>query len=183
MAKVYVCLATGYEETEALGTLDVLRRAGVDARTVSMTGEELVTSSHKVTVKADEIFESADFSTADMVVLPGGLPGATNLDAHQGLAKVLKEFRNSNGKFVAAICAAPMVLGHLGILEGCNATCYPGFESHLHGASTHGNGVEVDGNVITGRGPGFTFAFGLKLVEVLCGKQKADEVAAGMLLK
>lgn len=181
MAKVYVCLATGYEETEALGTLDVLRRAGLDARTVSMTGEELVTSSHQVTVKADELFENADFASADMVVLPGGLPGATNLDAHKGLSEVLKDF-SQKGKFVAAICAAPMVLGHLGLLEGHKATCYPSFESHLQGAVTEGNGVEVSGNFVTGKGPGFTFAFGLKLVEVLCGKEKADEVAAGMLL-
>lgn len=182
MAKVYVCLATGFEDMEALGTLDILRRAGVDAKTMSMTGNEMVTTSHNVTVKSDELFENADLASAEMIVLPGGLPGATNLDAHEGLGKVLKEFHASN-KYVAAICAAPMVLGHLGILEGCNATCYPGFEKHLKGATTRGNGVEVAGNVITGRGPAYTFAFALTLVEKLCGKAKADEVAAGMLLK
>lgn len=182
MAKVYVCLATGFEEVEALGTLDVLRRAGVDAKTLSMTGEEIVTSSHNVSVVSDVLFEKADFSSADMVVLPGGLPGATNLDAHKGLATVLKDF-SEKGKYVAAICAAPMVLGHLGILEGRNATCYPSFEPHLHGAVTNGNGIEVAGNVITGKGPGFTFDFALKLVEVLCGREKSEEVAAGMLLR
>lgn len=182
MAKVYVCLATGFEDVEALGTLDILRRGGVDAQTVSMTGDLLVTTSHNVTVKADVLFENADFSSANMVVLPGGLPGATNLDAHKGLSQVLKDFY-TGGKFVAAICAAPMVLGHLGILEGKNATCYPGFESHLHGAETRGKGVEVSGNVITGRGPGFTFDFGLTLLEAVAGKEKAEQVAAGMLLR
>lgn len=182
MAKVYVCLATGFEDVEALGTLDILRRGGIDAQTVSMTGDLFVTTSHNVTVKADVLFEDADFTSAEMVVLPGGLPGATNLDEHKGLSQVLKEF-NAAGKYVAAICAAPMVLGHLGILEGKNATCYPSFEPHLHGAVTRGNGVEVAGNVITGKGPGFTFDFALALVEALAGKQKAEEIASGMLLR
>lgn len=180
--RVYVCLATGFEDMEALGTLDVLRRAGVDARTVSMTGDVMVTTAHGVTVKCDELFEEADFDAAEMVVLPGGLPGATNLDAHEGLAAVLRGF-SAKGKWVAAICAAPMVLGHLGLLDGRRATCYPGFESHLHGAATAGSPVEVDGRVVTGKGPGFTFDFALTLVAQLCGRAKADEVASGMLLK
>lgn len=182
MAKVYVCLATGFEDVEALGTLDILRRAGVDARALSVTGKELVTTSHNMTVKVDELFENADFSDVDMIVLPGGLPGATNLDEHAGVCEMLKKFYNE-GKYVAAICAAPMVLGHLGLLEGRNATCYPSFEPHLKGATTRGNGVEVDGKVITGKGPGFTFDFALALVAALCGQEKADEVAKGMLLK
>lgn len=182
MARVYVCLATGFEDVEALGTLDVLRRAGVDARTVSMTGDRMVATAHGVTVMSDELFEDADFDSAEMIVLPGGLPGATNLDAHAGLAKVLKDF-DAKGKYLAAICAAPMVLGHLGLLDGLNATCYPGFESHLKGAVTKGNPVEVAGRIVTGKGPGFTFDFALTLVRVLCGEAKSDEVATGMLLK
>lgn len=182
MARVYVCLATGFEDVEALGTLDILRRAGVDARTLSMTGDPVVASSYGVRVECDEMFDGADFAAAEMIVLPGGLPGATNLDAHEGLARVLKQF-HAEGKYVAAICAAPMVLGHLGLLNGCDATCYPGFESHLQGAATHGRPVEVAGRVVTGKGPGFTFDFALTLVRELCGQAKADEVAAGMLLR
>lgn len=182
MAKVYVCLAEGFEEIEALGTLDILRRSGVEALSVSMTGAETVTGAHGVPVKSDALFEQADLCTANMLVLPGGLPGATNLDAHQGLREALLTF-HKEGKYIAAICAAPMVLGHLGLLQGCNATCYPSFESHLTGATTCGNDVEVCGKIITGKGPGLTFKFALTLVEQLSGKSKAEEVATGMLLK
>ncbi len=175
-------MATGFEDIEALGTLDVLRRAGLDARTVSMTGDRMVATAHGVKVMSDELFEEADFGAAQMVVLPGGLPGAANLDAHAGLAEVLKDF-HKQGKHIAAICAAPMVLGHLGLLEGLKATCYPGFEEHLGGAAAEGNPVEVAGKIITGKGPGLTFDFALALVSALCGEAKADEVASGMLLK
>ena len=182
MKKVCVFLADGFEEIEGLTVVDILRRAGVETETVSVMGTKQIHGAHEILVEADKLFEEADFDAAEMVVLPGGLPGATNLDAHEGLAAVLRGF-STKGKWVAAICAAPMVLGHLGLLDGRRATCYPGFESHLHGAATAGSPVEVDGRVVTGKGPGFTFDFALTLVAQLCGQAKADEVASGMLLK
>ena len=141
MEKAFVFLATGFEEMEAIGTVDVLRRAGIDAATVSITGNKAVAGAHNITVQ---------------------------------------EYRE--GRIVAAICAAPLVLGGLGLLKGRRATCYPSFEEYLIGATTAGANVEVDGNVITGKGPGLVFDFGLALAEAIKGKAVAEEVAGGMLL-
>jgi 4-methyl-5(b-hydroxyethyl)-thiazole monophosphate biosynthesis len=182
MKKVFIFLAEGFEETEAVATIDVMRRGGLDVTSVSITGKQTVTSSHGVTINADTLFEKADISSADMLVLPGGMPGASNLNAHAGIKNTLKEFAE-NGKKIAAICAAPLVLGGLGLLEGKKATAYPGFESTLKGATYIKSPTVKDGNIITGRGPGFAFQFGLAIVEELLGKAKADEVAEGMLLK
>ena len=181
MGKVYVFFAEGFEEVEALGTVDILRRAGVDAVTVSTTEKEFVAGAHGVKVACDVMFSQQTFDDADMIVLPGGLPGATNLYDHEGLRKLIVR-KNEEGIYLAAICAAPLVYGRLGLLEGKKATCYPGFEKELAGAETCGNDVERCGNVITGKGPGFTFKFALTLVEALKGRQVADEVAGGMLL-
>lgn len=129
MAKVYEFLANGFEEIEGLAPVDILRRGGVEIKTVSITGSEWVETSHGVTVKADLKFEDiADFDDADMLLLPGGMPGSTNLKAHEGVCQALLK-QHAAGKRIGAICAAPLVLGSLGLLKGRKATCYPGFEN------------------------------------------------------
>lgn len=179
--KAFIFLAEGFEEIEAISTVDILLRGGVDAVTVSVTGNPVVTGAHDIQVVAGKLFEEvADFSSGDMLVLPGGMPGSDNLRAHQDLKKQLLAY-HERGKWIAAICAAPRVLGGLGLLKGKNATCYPGTEPLLTGATIQNISVVQDGNIITGRGPGFVFDFALKLVEVLQGKAKAGAVAKGML--
>ena len=146
MKKVYVFLAEGFEEMEAVAPIDLLRRAGVDAKLVSVTGNRAVTGAHGVTYLADLLFEEIE-EDADMLVLPGGLPGTTNLQAHEGLTKLLLKQHEAH-KWVAAICAAPMVLGALGIVKDRHATIYPGTEDKLIGAAPLTDEVVVDGNVI-----------------------------------
>lgn len=180
MKTIFVFLINGFEEIEAVGTVDVLRRAGLNVRTVSLTEEEVVPGSHGIPVTADLLFEDVPFEKAELLVIPGG---TTAYNGHEELKKMVKTFYD-NGEKVAAICASPMVLGGLGILKGRKATCYPGFEKYLEGAELHTDQpVVVDGNVITGRGPGLTIDFALKLVEVMAGKEKRDEVAAQLLVK
>lgn len=181
MKKAFLFLANGFEEIEALGTVDILRRSGVNVKTVSISDTKEVIGAHQITVLADVLLNEADFSEGDAFILPGGMPGATNLDASVALKNMLVEKYN-NGKLIAAICAAPLVLGGLGFLKGRKATAYPGFESKLIGADATGASVEVDGNVITGKGPALVFDFGLALVTYLRGKDVAEEVAAGLLL-
>ena len=182
MKKVFIFLAEGFEETEAVATMDVMLRGGLDLTSVSVTGNLLVAGAHGIAVKADALFEEADFSSGDMLVLPGGMPGASNLNAHEGVKNLLKHYATEDKK-IAAICAAPLVLGGLNLLKGKNATAYPGFESTLKGAAFVNSPVVKDGNIITGRGPGLAFQFGLAIVEELQGKAKADEVAEDLLLK
>ena len=180
MKNVCLFLADGFEEIEALATIDILRRAGVQVTTVSINPTEMVTGAHGIPIVADVVFELAECANADMLVLPGGMSGAANLDAHEGVCSALKAHAES-GKYLAAICAAPMVLGHLGLLVGKKATCYPGFESHLEGAEYTAAPAEVDGNVITGRGPAAVFPFAYALAEALVGKEVVTQVKAGML--
>jgi len=180
MKTIFVFLTTGFEEIEAMATVDVLRRAELNVKTVSLTGDRQVVASHGVPVVADLLFEGTDFSNAEMLVLPGG---TTNFNDHEGMKKEVLAFANK-GEKVAAICASPMVLGGLGLLKGKNATCYPGFEQYLTGANLQTDkAVVVDGNITTGRGPGLTIDFALKLVELIAGKDKRDAVAAGLLVK
>lgn len=181
MKDIIVFLTTGFEEIEALGTIDILRRAGLNVKSVSLEDKREVTSSRNVTVLADTMFaDIKNYSDAEMLVLPGGTP---RYNEHEGMKKEVLAFANS-GKNVAAICASPMVLGGLGLLRGKNATCYPGFEKYLEGANLQTDkAVVVDGNIITGRGPGLTIDFALQLVEIIAGKAKRDEVAAGLLVK
>jgi 4-methyl-5(b-hydroxyethyl)-thiazole monophosphate biosynthesis len=175
--KVYVFLAEGFEEVEALLPVDLLRRAGVEAEMVSVTGNRMVKSSHSVKIEADRLYEEIKVKEADMLVLPGGMPGTRNLAAHTGLCEALKSF-HKEGKPVAAICAAPSVLGANGILEGKRATCYPGFEGELKGAKVVAEPSVTDGNVITGKGAGAATEFALALVEKLISKEKALEIKA-----
>ena len=181
MKKVALFLANGFEEIEALGTIDILRRAQISVCSVSITDDLKVTGAHDIPVIADKIFSEADFSQIDFLILPGGMPGSKNLNEHEGLKKLVSEFAN-NGKEVAAICAAPLVLGGLRLLEGKKATCYPGFEPELIGAITTGENVTVDGNIITGKGPGLVFDFALTLVEKIAGLGTRKEVEEGLLL-
>ncbi|WP_302956043.1 DJ-1 family glyoxalase III [Prevotella sp.] len=182
MAKVYEFLATGFEEVEALLPLDIMRRAGVEFKTVSVTGAKEVESSHGVKITADLLFEEADFSDADLLMIPGGLPGATNLNEHAGVKKALIE-QNRKGKMIGAICAGPMVLGGLGLLSGKRATCYPGFEKYLDEAEYTHELCTVDGNITTGEGPAATLPYSYTLLEALTDHKTADSVAEGMMYK
>lgn len=182
MAKVYEFLATGFEDIEALIPLDIMRRAGVDFKTVSITGDLYVESAHGVSIKADMFIEDADMSDADLIMLPGGLPGATNLNAHNGVKKAIIE-QNARGKMIGAICAAPMVLGGIGLLQGRRATCYPGFEKYLEGAEYTHELCTVDGNITTGEGPAAALPYAYTLLAALTDRQTADQVAEGMMYK
>lgn len=182
MKKVYVFLANGFEDIEALAPVDIMRRADIDVVTVSIIEDLTVVSAHGVAVMADTIFTLCDYDDASLLFLPGGMPGAANLMNCESLCELLeKKYRE--GTCLAAICAAPSILGELGILEGHNATCYPGFEEHLHGANINDKAFIVkDGEqLITACGPAAAMELGFTFVEKLCGKEKADEVRAGML--
>ncbi|MBQ5607017.1 MAG: DJ-1/PfpI family protein [Prevotella sp.] len=179
MAKVYQFMADGFEDIEALIPLDVMRRGGVDFKTVSITGSLLVESAHGVTMTADMLFEDADFSDADILMLPGGLPGATNLNDHEGVREAMKRQAESGG-IVAAICAAPMVLGGIGVLKGKRATCYPGFETYLEGAEYTAELCTVDGNVVTGEGPAAAFPYAYTLLAMLVGEDVPEALREGM---
>ena len=180
--KVYVHLATGFEEVEALTVVDVLRRGKIGVETVSVTGERTVIGAHDIPVMADLLIEDGDYDSCDMMVFPGGLPGTTNLADHEGLLRHLRDFMEA-GKWLVAICAAPIIFGELGLLDGRKAVCYPGMERHLYGADIQNTNVVVDGNYITSKGPATAMEFALKLVEVLAGENAAKEVAKGLLLE
>lgn len=177
---IYLFFATGTEELEALGTADIIRRAGLDLRIVSITNERIVTGSHGIRVETDALLKDIDFFDAEMLVFPGGLPGATNLAACEDLNERIRDHVYL-GRPVAAICAAPLILGRLGLLEGKRATCYPGFEGELRGATYTGALVEQDGLFITGKGPAAVFEFGYTIVERMKNKETAEALAKGML--
>lgn len=181
MAKAYEFLANGFEEIEALAPVDILRRGGVDIKTVSITGDCFVESSHGITIKADLKFEDvADFSDADILLLPGGLPGSTNLKAHEGVKATLKKQFDS-GKRVGAICAAPMVLAECGILDNKKATCSPGFEQYFNASTTYtGELFQEDGSVITGEGPAATLPYAYKILSYFIGEDAVKELEAKM---
>lgn len=179
--KVYVHLATGFEEIEAITVIDVLRRAEITAEAVSVTGEHLVEGAHGVVVKADLLFDEADYDSCDMIVLPGGMPGTTNLGAHKGLAEQLKKFA-AQDRWLAAICAAPMILGETGLLKGKMAVIYPGMEKHLKEALIGEDKVVTDGRIVTSKGPGTAIDFAMALVEILKDKVAVSELRKAMLL-
>lgn len=177
--KAIVVLAEGFEEIEAVTPVDILRRAGVEVEVVGLGADE-VAGAHGVTCKTDRALGETE--DADAVILPGGLPGADNLAASATLVGVLRAQAES-GKLVAAICASPgVVLAGLGLLDGKRATCYPSFEERFGPSTTHvTDDVVKDGNILTSRGPGTAFAFGLALARELAGDAAADELAKGML--
>ncbi len=168
-------MATGFEEVEALTVVDILRRGGVDCKTVSVTGDYDVTSSHMVIVRADLLFDEADFSDGEMLVMPGGIPGTPNLKAHEGLVKLIRQYKEA-GKDLAAVCAAPTIYGEMGLLKGKNATCFPGMEDGLLGANKLTDNVVCDGQFITSRGMGTCIDFGLALLARLTDQDKAQEI-------
>ncbi|MBO4613269.1 MAG: DJ-1/PfpI family protein [Bacteroidaceae bacterium] len=177
---IYTFLAEGFEDIEALAPIDIMRRAGLQVETVSITDDCVVLTAHGVGIVADRTIADIDFADADLLFLPGGMPGATNLDACQPLRQGILQHYQA-GRPVAAICAAPLVLGHLGLLEGKKATCYPGFETELKGATYTASLVEQDGQVITGKGPGAAMELGYVLVERLKDKQTAEALREGMM--
>ena len=182
MKTIFVFLAEGFEEIEALTPVDVLRRAGLSVQTVSVMDEQVVAGAHGVPVLADKMFAEINPEDAEMILLPGGLPGATNLDAHEGLSQLILDFAEAD-KPLAAICAAPLVLGNRGLLQGKKATCYPGFETYLQGAEYTAALVEKDGNIITGKGPGAAMEFAFAIVEKYCGMDKVNELKQDIMIQ
>lgn len=180
MAKVYEFIANGSEEIEALTVVDVLRRAGVECVTVSINETEEVLMSHGVRVSCDMKIADADFNDADMLLLPGGLPGATNLNECEAVRSAMQR-QFEEGKKVGAICAAPLVLGSLGILKGKRATCYPGFENQMTGAEYTHELYTIDGNVITGEGPAATLPYSYAILEMLGKQAEAAQLREGMM--
>lgn len=175
---VYLFLADGFEEIEALSCVDILRRAGIEVLTAGVTGRS-VKGAHGIRVEADVDVSECVYD-AEMVILPGGSVGTDNLAASGDVASLVNDAAQRNA-YVAAICAAPTVLGGLGLLKGRRAVCYPGLESRLTGALSSAERVCIDGNFITSRGPGTTAEFALTLVEILKGRQTADSLRKGML--
>lgn len=180
MKKTAIFFGTGYEEIEALTVVDLCRRAGIHIDMVSVTGERKVTGSHGITVEMDQLFDEVDFGELDMIVLPGGMPGTRNLEAHRGLMEQVDAFY-AGGKYVAAICAAPSIFGHRGIVKGRKACCYPGFEDDMKDAKICFDSVCVDGHVITSRGMGCAIDFALAIISELCGRETAEEKAKSII--
>jgi 4-methyl-5(b-hydroxyethyl)-thiazole monophosphate biosynthesis len=178
---VYIHLADGFEEIEALAVIDVLRRADIAAKTVSVTGARNVTGAHDIVVVADLLFEEADYASCEMIVLPGGMPGTTNLSRHEGLVKQIGAFAQ-NGKWIAAICAAPSILGKMSLLKGKRATSFPGYENDMIGAAYTEERVVLDGKFITSRGAGTAMEFALKLVELLKDEHTAAVLREKMIV-
>ncbi len=175
MRKAIVFLADGFEECEALLVVDLLRRAGVQTIMASVMGRLEVPSSRKILIKADALAEDVDYSNADMIVLPGGRVGTENLRKSEIVKTQCVEFAKE-GKYLAAICAAPSLLAELGVLDGKKATCHPDYESKMQEAILTGKSVSVDGKVITGQGLGAGFPFAFELVRVMAGESEVDRI-------
>lgn len=176
MSKIAIFFSEGYEEIEALAVVDICRRCDLEIDMVSITEDKFVAGSHGINVEMDKTFSQVDFAEYDMLVLPGGLKGTLGLEAHEGLMAQIDAFYES-GKYIAAICAAPSIFGHRGILKGRKACSYPSFESHLEGATVTAGPVEISDNVITSRGMGTATEFGLAIAGIFVGKDAATETA------
>ena len=177
--KVAVYFATGYEEIEALSVVDVLRRGGVEVLMVGADGKMAVNSRNNVSINMDALIEEVDHKEIDMMVLPGGVPGVDNLMANEALVANLKDFKEQV-KWLAAICAAPSILGKLELLKGEKATCYPGYEQELIGCEHVAERVVVSNHLITSVGAGASLDFGYKILEVIKGKELSDKIRAAM---
>jgi len=182
MNQIIVHLAEGFEEIEAVTIIDVLRRAGMNVVTVSVTGNQVVKGAHDIEIKADLLYDKVDYDGGAMIILPGGMPGAKNLNEHEGLKSQIVNYKN-NDKYLAAICAAPIVLGNLGILKGRRAVCYPGYEAHLTGADILSDSYIVDDKIITGRGVGAALNFSLEIVRLLKGEELSLKLRKAMLVE
>ncbi len=176
---IAILLADGFEEIEALTPLDVLRRAGLDAKTVAI-GSKIAVGSHKIPVICDLLANEVEPNDVSMLILPGGMPGSLNLDASEITDKLISAVTKNGGR-IAAICAAPLILGRRGLLEGKEATCYPGFENELKGATISEKPVITDGNVTTAKGMGVALEFALELVRVTLGEKVASEIGASVM--
>lgn len=175
---VYVFLADGFEEIEAVTPIDILRRAQIEVTTVGVTGST-VTGAHGIQINTDIPIEYCNMQHAQMLVLPGGMPGTSNLEASKDVTQAIC-LAAQTGKYVAAICAAPSILGHLGILQGKHATCFPSFKNELSGALLTKAPVEVDGNIITSRGAGTAAEFAFSLARLLAGEQTVKKLMRSM---
>jgi len=182
MKKIAIFFAEGYEEIEALTVVDICRRCGITIDMVSITDEKTVRGAHDIDVLMDMTFAEVDFEAYDMLVLPGGGNGTKNLEAFEPLMKQVDAFHAAN-KYIGAICAAPSIFGHRGILKGRRACCYPSFESHLEGAEVTAGPVEVSDHVITSRGMGTSIPFALAIVNELCGGDVAEDMAKTIIYK
>jgi 4-methyl-5(b-hydroxyethyl)-thiazole monophosphate biosynthesis len=182
MAKAYVFFATGTEEVEALTVVDILRRAKVETEMISTTGEIYITGSHGITVKMDRLIEDTDDS-ADMIVLPGGIPGVPNLLSNKQLNDIIYKYDKTDGKYLAAICAAPTIYGKLGLLKGKKACCYPNMEDGLLDAEVSFDAVVADGKYITSRGLGTAVPFALRLVSLLVSDEVSEQLASKIVYK
>lgn len=181
LLKVFVFLTDGFEEIEAVSPIDILRRAGIDVTSVSITQKRQVRGSHDIIIEADTLFEECDFSMGDMLVIPGG-PGTSSFSQHKEFVTLLTDYFN-NEKWIASICAAPTILGKLGMLKGKRAICYPGMESDLMDASIeYGSKVVVDGKLITSKGAGTAVEFSLKIVECLIGNEAVSILKKKMVI-
>lgn len=178
--QVCIFLADGFEEIEGLTVADLLRRAGICVTTVSVTGDYMVHGAHGIDVRADALFDEPDYEEQDMAVLPGGMPGTLHLKEHEGVKRVLEQFY-AEEKYIAAICAAPGVLGKYGMLDGRKATSYPGFEKELTGAAYVCEEVVADGFVVTSRGLGTAIPFALKLIGELTDEKTAEEISRSII--
>lgn len=182
--RVIVPLANGVEETEAITIIDVLRRGGVEVTSLSMDEFGMdVEGSHKIGLVADDLWDDEEVASADMIILPGGIVGMRSLKADERVLDALRSF-NKAGKFIGALCAAPLVLQEAGVLVGRKAVCYPGMEVHLQDAVFQPNcSVVRDGNIITGTGPATAMEFALAVLEMLEGVQCRNQTASGLLFK
>ena len=180
MKKAAIFFGTGYEEIEALTVVDLLRRAGIEAVCVSINNEKSVTGSHKITVAMDAGIDEIDFDSFDILVCPGGMPGTKNLEACKKLTDQLRAFYDA-GKLIGAICAAPSIFGHMGLLEGKKACIFPGMEAELKGSEVVYDKVVKADNVITSRGMGTAIAFGLEIIANLLDAETADKLGKGIV--
>jgi len=179
---IAVFFATGYEEIEALTVVDLTRRAGIETWMVSITEEKAVTGSHGITVTMDKVLSEVDFAQVDMIVLPGGMPGTLNLEGCEPLMEKVREF-DKTGKYISAICAAPTVFGHLGLLKGRKACCYPGMEEGLVEAEVTYEPFAVSDHILTSRGMGTAIDFGLQIIARFQGAEAAEEMANKIVYK
>ena len=178
---IAILLADGFEEIEALTPLDVLRRAGLDVRTVAI-GSKIAVGSHGIPVICDIEADEVNENELSMVIFPGGMPGSLNLDASPYADKFINAALKNGGR-IAAICAAPLILGRRGLLEGKEAICYPGFEEELRGAKISEKSVVTDANITTAKGMGVALPFALELVRLICGENKANEISKSVMEK
>ncbi len=181
MKNAVIFIAPGFEEIEALTPADVLNRVGVNVELISITEDKSVTGAHGLTIVCDRVFEGKPVDEKDIIILPGGMPGTKNLQAHTKLADLIREY-DAQKKWIGAICAAPMILGEMGLLKDRKATCFTGFEHHLKGASHYPVPAITDGHIITGRGIGAAMEFSLEIVANLYGHEKSAALRKKMVV-